>query len=179
VTYGEASHANLCGATAARPSDLKQPVVWWLVAAQCLARLLEVAPVTEGCLAWLLENLVWETHSWANQNISETQYKRHTIHTWHIITMLMTYEIIYKVYRPQVYRAQIHSTTSMTHEEVRNIEVLHIQAKFRNKSTTGYVRPLLPLGPLLWHDVTTLEARIPPLASMWRWCGLSCRQSIL
>jgi hypothetical protein len=46
------------------------------------------------------------------------------------------------------------------------------------KSATGCVRPLL-LGPLLRHDVTTLDVRIPPLALAWRWCGPSHRRSVV
>jgi hypothetical protein len=64
-------------------------------------------------------------------------------------------------------------------KEGHNVKVLHVQAKQIKKSDTRCVRPLLLLGSLLRHDVTTLDARIPPLASTWRWCGLSRRWSIL
>jgi hypothetical protein len=37
------------------------------------------------------------------------------------------------------------------------------------KSAAECVRTLLLLGPLLRHDITTLDARIPLLASAWRW----------
>jgi hypothetical protein len=44
-----------------------------------------------------------------------------------------------------------------------------------NKSAAGCVMTLLLLRSLLPHDVTTLDARVPTLASMWRWCGLGHR----
>jgi hypothetical protein len=41
-------------------------------------------------------------------------------------------------------------------KEGHNVKVLHVQAKQIKKSDTRCVRPLLLLGSLLWHDVTTL-----------------------
>jgi hypothetical protein len=67
----------------------------------------------------------------------------------------------------------------------KNLELWHkmvITSKFHtnklNKSAVGCVRPLL-LMPRLWHDVTTLDARVPLLALAWRSCGLGQRQSIM
>jgi hypothetical protein len=74
---------------------------------------------------------------------------------------------------------KVHRPTSSIHKEVHNIKALHVQAKQINKSAAGCVRPLLLLCPLLRHVVTTLDARMPLLASVWRWCGLSYRRSVL
>jgi hypothetical protein len=52
--------------------------------------------------------------------------------------------------------------------------------KYIAKSINGCVHHLLPLRPLVYHDVTTLDGRIPPLASVRTWCCLlSHRRCVL
>jgi hypothetical protein len=69
--------------------------------------------------------------------------------------------------------------TTQVLKEVHNVKVLQVQGNHINKSDARCVRALLLLGVLLGHNVATLDARIPLLASTWRWCGLSHRWSIL